>query len=156
VSTFDPQKLLDAKRKKAEERRLEEEEQQRQREEENTRLLSWQAERQQAAEREAELHERHSQLSNYVSGIYDEISKLSIKWPTQPASNLTVTKANRAINTMRELVADDNDEYIDELQPFEPAGDNPEARDVTMMLRQVKDALSRMSQRHRSHWKNFY
>lgn len=142
------EQLREAKRLKAEQRR-------RQEEAEELRLVEEDRQERERVAREYELQEKHSQLESYVKGVYDEIAKLSIKWPTQPVSNLTLEKANRAIRSARELLSDENDAYLDEINEIIPAGDNPEARDVVMALRQVQDALARMNRRHSHAWRGY-
>lgn len=142
------EELREAKRLKAEERRGQEAA-------EEFRLTEEDRQEGERAAREVELQEKHSQLESFVNGIYDEIAKLSIKWPTQPVSTLTLKKTNRAICSARELFAVENDQYLDEINVLIPAGDNPEARDVVMALRQVKDALARMAKRHSLAWRGY-
>jgi len=144
MPTLTPEELREAKRRKAEERRSQE-----------ARLIEEDRRERERMARESELQEKHTQLENYVSGIYDEIAKLSTKWPTQPVSTLALEKTNRAIRSARELLAGEKDEYLDEINELISAGDNPEARDVVMALRQVKDALVRMENRHRRAWRGF-
>ena len=150
---FDPQKLLNAKRQKAEARRQEEEELQRQEIAEHEAIEKMREEVRLKRAKELELRDRHRQLESYAEGIYSEISKLSIKWPTQPVSKRTLDQANRAISESSQLLAAENDRFSDELTVFEPAGDVPEARDVTLVLRQVLDALNRMKARHVEDWR---
>lgn len=143
-----PEELREAKRLKADERR-------RQEAAEEARLIEEDRQERERVAREYELQEKHAQLESYVNGVYDEIAKLSIKWPTQPVSPLTLEKTNRAVRSARELLADESDEYLDEITELIAAGDNPEARDVVMVLRQVKDALARMERRHSRAWRGY-
>lgn len=150
---FDPQKLLNAKRRKAESRRQEEEELQRQEIAEEEAIEKMREETRLKRAAALKLRDRHDQLASFVEGIYSEISRLSIKWPTQPVSKRTLDQANRAISEARELMTNEKERFLDELTVFEAAGDVPEARDVTLVLRQVQDALRRMKSRHFEEWK---
>lgn len=148
-----PQELLEAKRQRAEERREDEE---RLRLEGARVEAERQAEEQRVVQRmsdERELFERNAELTSYTDGIYDEVSKLSNKRPTDPVSDRMVERANRAIRSARELLVDENDPFLDEIEEFVPAGDQIEARDVVLTLRQVKDVLERMRKRHREDWR---
>ncbi len=102
-----------------------------------------------------DLQMQHSHVSSYVSGIYDEVSKLSIKRPTDAVSQLTVDRVNRAVRDAHELLADENDPFIGDIVEFVPAGDLPEGRDVVLVLRQIKDSLSRMEDHHRREWRGY-
>jgi hypothetical protein len=42
--------------------------------------------------------------------------------------------------------------YLEEINELVPAGDPIQAQDVTLTLRTVKDALTRMSARHNRYW----
>lgn len=74
-----PEELREAKRLKADERRQQEAA-------EEARLIEENRQEKERMAREYELQEKHDQLESYVNGIYDEIAKLSIKWPTQPVN----------------------------------------------------------------------
>lgn len=148
-----PQELLEAKRQRAEERRQAEEQR---RLEVERREAEQRAEEQREMQRrsdEGELFERHAALESYVTGIYDEVSKLSNKRSVDKVSERMVERANRAIRSAQELLADENDPFLDEIEGFIPAGDDIEARDVVLTLRQVKDALDRMKKRHINDWR---
>ena len=99
-----------------------------------------------------QLHQQHTHVSGYVDGLYDELSKLSIKRPRDDVSQLTVNQVNRAIRDTKSLMAGEDDPYIGDILEFESAGDEPENRDVVLVLRQLKGALDRMHVRHRRSW----
>lgn len=145
MSTFDPKKMHEAKRRKQEESRLAEEE-------EEARLAAHEREERARMTHQRDLHERHTHLSSYVTGIYEEVSKLSSKRPDGAVSKMTVDRVNRAIRDAQALLADENDPFIGDIEEFVPAGDLPESRDVVMVLRQIKDALDRMNDRYRKQW----
>jgi hypothetical protein len=103
-------------------------------------------------ENSRDLHDRHTHLSSYVNGIYDEVSKLSNRRPEGAVSKMTVDRVNRAVRDAQALLADEDDPFIGDLEQFIPAGDLPESRDVVLVLRQIKDALDRMNKRHWQEW----
>jgi len=140
-----PEPLTEAKRQRAaERRRLEEADTAKRTEDERQEI--------QRMSNERNLFERYKELSSYVDGIYDEVSKLSSKRPTDSMSERMVDRANRAINALKDLTVNEKDPFLDEIEEFVPAGDEVEARDVVLTLRQVKDALSRMRSQHED-WK---
>ncbi len=140
-----PEELNEARRLKAEQQRRDEAEAAAQWEEDQ-RL------HRELMEREQELKQQHAALENYVNGIYDEVSKLSNKRSTEAMSERMVNRSNRAIRSAQELLKAENDPFIDEIEIFIEAGDDIEARDVVLTLRQVKDALGRMKSRHDKIW----
>lgn len=148
------EELQEAKRRKAEERR-ETEERGRLEEERNEALLL-EREQQERNQRvsERDLHDRHADVLSYVTALYDEIGKLSIKRPLDPVSKLMIGQTNRAIRDARELLAGENDPFIGEIVEFVPAGEDPANRDVVLVLRQVKEALARMASRHAIQWRH--
>ena len=158
-----PQELQEVKRLRAEERRQEAEsrrlederrEAQLRLEEERreAQLLELERKERERMAQERDLRERHAALASYVGGIYDEASKISTKRSTEEVSERMVDRANRAVRSARELLADENDPFLEEIEEFVPAGDPIEARDVVLTLRQVKDALDRMNARHSRAW----
>lgn len=144
-----------AKRRKAEKRRQEAERLRLEEEREGVERLERQRCEEERMARSQQLQERHAQLESFVDGIYTELSKLSIKWPTQPVTKLTLDQANRAICDLKELMSGENDAFINEINEFLPAGDMPEARDVVLVLKQIKQALDRMETKHRREWRGF-
>lgn len=144
--------LSEAKRKRADERRQAEERLRAAEEEKEERLLRMEEERRQRAAAEKVLHNRHTEVKSYVTGIYDEVDKLAKKRSIEAVSDRMVERANRAILAARDLLANENDPFLDEIETFVPAGDPIEARDVVLTLRLVKDALDRMDTRHNQAW----
>ena len=129
-----PSQLQEAKRKKAEEK----EAQQMQRRE----RLNWLA----------EAEKRHRQLESVLDGIYDEADKLSRKWPNMPVTQLTLDKTNKALQAVRQLLKDENDDFVEGMNEIVPAGDMPECRDIVLVLRGAKEALKRFERQHRDEW----
>ena len=80
-------------------------------------------------------------LESVSLGLYDEIDKLSKKAPAEPVTDLVLTQMNEVIRETKELVVDDP--YVQRLQEFVPAGDNPEHRDAVVVMRQVRQGLER-------------
>ena len=107
------------------------------------------------AEQIEELQEEHSQLESFVIGIYEELSKLNVKWPTLPVSQLQLEQTNRVIRRLKEIMRDEDDLFVQDINEFVPAGNMPEARDVVLVLRQVKQTLGRMEAKYRRTWKGY-
>lgn len=80
-------------------------------------------------------------LESVSLGLYDEIDKLSKKAPAEPVTDLVLTQMNEVIRETKELATDDP--YIQRLQEFVPAGDNPQHRDAVVVMRQVRQGLDR-------------
>jgi hypothetical protein len=100
-----------------------------------------------------EAKERHAQLEDVAIGLYDELDKLAKKWPSMPVTERQLAKANKLLAAVRELLADEGDEFADGLEDFVPAGDMPETRDVVLVLREAKDALGRFEREHEPEWR---
>jgi len=80
-------------------------------------------------------------LESVSLGLYDEIDKLSKKAPSEPVTDLVLTQVNEVIRETKELIVDDS--YVQRLQEFIPAGDNPQHRDAVVVMRQVRQGLQR-------------
>lgn len=80
-------------------------------------------------------------LESVSLGLYDEIDKLAKKAPAEPVTDLVLNQMNEVIRETKELVVDDP--YVQRLQEFVPAGDNPQHRDAVVVLRQVRQGLDR-------------
>lgn len=83
-------------------------------------------------------------LDSVSLGLYDEIDKLSKKAPAEPVTDLVLNQMNEVIRETKELVTDDP--YVQRLQEFIPAGDNPQHRDAVVVMRQVRQGLDRFRQ----------
>lgn len=97
------------------------------------------------------LGRRHAQLTSVVAGLYEEVNKLTLKWPTALTTNLTVEKTNRAVTAVRDFLAGpageflgEQDDFAQEIHPIITAGDLPENRDVLLTLSELRQALSRV------------
>jgi hypothetical protein len=80
-------------------------------------------------------------LNNVASGLYSELDKLCKKSPTESVTDLMLEQVNDLIQAVKALVAEDS--YVQKLKVFVPAGDNPEQRDVLMVLRMLIEGLKR-------------
>jgi hypothetical protein len=75
------------------------------------------------------------------SGLYLEIDKLTKKAPAEEVTHLLLKHVNDLIRQTKVLLA--HDDYMKGLVQFVPAGDNPQYRDVILVLRQIHQALDR-------------
>jgi hypothetical protein len=87
------------------------------------------------------MHSQYVLLSSVSKGLYDELDKLSKKAPAEPVTDLVLTQVNDVIREIKELAKDDL--YVQRLNEFVAAGDNPEHRDVVVVLRQLRQGLER-------------
>jgi hypothetical protein len=74
-------------------------------------------------------------------GLYEEIDKLSKKAPAEPITDLVLNQINDIIRETKQLA--ETDPYVQRLNEFVPAGDNPQHRDAVVVLRQVRQGLER-------------
>jgi hypothetical protein len=84
-------------------------------------------------------------LESVSLGLYDEIDKLAKKAPAEPVTDLVLNQMNDVIKETKELVIDDS--YIQRLQEFVAAGDNPQHRDSVVVLRQIRQGLDRFQEK---------
>jgi len=101
----------------------------------------------------AEAKQRHNQLVSVVHALYDEVDKLSRKWPTMPITPLTLEKTNRAIAAVKDLLKNESDDFAEDIAIIVPAGDLPETRDTVLILRQVQAALNRFGGKYEAEWR---
>ena len=80
-------------------------------------------------------------LDSVSQGLYEEIDKLARKAPAEPLTELAVGQANDLIRETKELLSDDT--FVQRLNEFVPAGDNPQHRDAVVVLRQIRQGLER-------------
>jgi DNA repair exonuclease SbcCD ATPase subunit len=80
-------------------------------------------------------------LESVSLGLYDELDKLSKKAPAETITDLALAQVNDVIRETKQLVQSDS--YIQRLNEFVPAGDNPQYRDVVIVLRQIRQGLER-------------
>lgn len=80
-------------------------------------------------------------LESVAKGLYEEVDKLTKKTPGTPVTDLVVEQVNDVLQETRTLVP--SDPFVQKLKDFVPAGDNPEHRDVTVVLKQVLNGMVR-------------
>lgn len=80
-------------------------------------------------------------LRSVVHGMYDEVDKLTKKAPADEISELALRRINQVIKQSKTLLA--GDPYVDSIEIFVAAGENPEYRDVLMILREITEGLLR-------------
>ncbi len=89
-------------------------------------------------------HREHRELLQSVTtGLYDETDKLCKKAPAEQVTDLLLEQVNQVIGETKEIIK--RDPYVQRLNQFVAAGDNPEIRDVVVILRQVQQALDRFA-----------
>ena len=85
---------------------------------------------------------KHVALLDSVSlGLYEEIDKLAKKAPGEPLTDIALSQVNDVIKETKELL--NEDPYIQRLNQFVAAGDNPQHRDAVVVLRQIRQGLER-------------
>lgn len=80
-------------------------------------------------------------LASELSGLYEEIDKLAKKAPNEPATDLQLKILNNFIRKAKYLLSKDT--IINEVEIFVAAGNNPEYRDVLVVLRQIRQGMER-------------
>jgi uncharacterized protein (DUF3084 family) len=129
-----PEELKKAREQKK--REQEQAEQERMKEQEQMERL-----RRQRRREEYKLRIRWEQVSSELNGLYEELDKIYRKAPEEQISNLTVENVNNLIKDTKQIIQ--GDPYVDRIKEFVPAGDNPEYRDVVMVIRQLRQGLDR-------------
>lgn len=145
MARLSPEELQVAKKRAAEERAVE------QKHKEEERAL----EQKRANEHKiwlTEAKQRYDQIESVVRSLYSEIDKLLRKWPTMPISQLTLEKTNKIIRAVRDLLKNEDDDFVEDITEIVPAGDLPETRDVVLILGQIMAALRRFEEKYRSEW----
>lgn len=139
------EELRKAREKKKRER---EEEERRQREEMEAEQRRIEAERLEAYTQ----RNRWVQLTSANDALYEEMDKLNKKAPAMCISTLSLDRINKVIKSVKELMEDEEDDFIEEIIEFVPAGDMPEYRDVVLVLSQLKAGLERFGVSYRKYW----
>ncbi|MCH7950957.1 MAG: hypothetical protein IH875_10865 [Candidatus Dadabacteria bacterium] len=88
-----------------------------------------------------EYYEEWRLIASELRGLYLEADKLSKKSPATKISKLELESTNYVINRVKTLISEDP--FIDRLQEFVPAGDNPEYREILLVLRQLIQGMNR-------------
>src|SRR5262245_42515654 len=89
-------------------------------------------------QRVAQLSEALAQidlLQDVSQGLYEELDKLCKKAPAETITDLALSQINTVIKETKGLVV--TDAYVSRLTEFVAAGDNPEHRDVVVVLKQL-------------------
>jgi len=84
---------------------------------------------------------RHSEQASQLTGLYEEVDKLTKGRSIVPTSDLFVELANNLIADAKTLVF--RDIYLDRLKEFVPAGNNPSYPDILVKLRTLMQSLER-------------
>jgi hypothetical protein len=74
-------------------------------------------------------------LADVGKGLYEELDKLSKKAPAETITDLALRQVNTVIQETKALNTDDP--YVHRLSEFVAAGDNPQHRDVVIVLKQL-------------------
>ncbi|MCH7950959.1 MAG: hypothetical protein IH875_10875 [Candidatus Dadabacteria bacterium] len=102
------------------------------------------AEKLKTDKRLASIREQKEQLDlleTFHTPIYNEIDKLNKKASKEQLSDYTLNKINDHIEQVKSVLPDDP--YISKINKFEPAGDNPEYRDVALALAEIGAGIKR-------------
>lgn len=91
------------------------------------------------------MKEAYYLLESELAGLYDEIDKLAKKAPNEPVTSLQMKIVNSFVKKSKHLLSGDT--FIDEIEIFVSAGDNPEYRDFITVLRQIRQGLERFKAR---------
>lgn len=93
--------------------------------------------------REFREKEQKVELLQRVSlGLYEEMDKLAKIAGADQVTDLALEQINDFIHDAKNLMADDP--YVQKYKEFVPAGDNPEYRDVVVVIRQLRQGLERL------------
>jgi hypothetical protein len=80
-------------------------------------------------------------LDSVSEGLYEELDKLCKRAPAEPITDLVLGQVNDIIRETKSLAQ--TDPFVQKLNEFIPAGDNPQQRDVVVVLRQIRQGLQR-------------
>jgi DNA repair exonuclease SbcCD ATPase subunit len=97
-------------------------------------------------ERLKQLEETRQQwdlLNSVLTGLYDEFDKLTKKAPADEITELGLRRVNELIRQAKQLLV--GDPFIDSIDPFVAAGENPEHRDVLLVLREIRQGMLRQN-----------
>lgn len=84
---------------------------------------------------------RSDALASHSGGFYDEVEKLTKGRGLIEATDLITKKANEVIREAKDIIK--GDLYLDQVEQFVPAGNNPLYPDVLVSIRAVRDSLVR-------------
>ena len=93
-------------------------------------------------------------LQSVSLGLYDEMDKMAKKSGADQVTDLALEQVNEFIKDAKGLMAEDA--YVQRQKEFVPAGDNPQYRDVVVVMRQLRQGLDRLDADmapHLTRWK---
>jgi hypothetical protein len=82
-------------------------------------------------------------LQSVSLGLYDELDKLAKKAGADLVTDLALEQVNDFIRDSKTLLAEDA--YVQRQKEFVAAGDNPQHRDVVVVMRQLRQGLERFA-----------
>lgn len=80
-------------------------------------------------------------LNSVATGLYEEVDKLAKKAPVDEISDLALKRINAVITEAKELLK--SDPFVASIDVFVAAGENPQYRDVLLILREVRQGIKR-------------
>ena len=86
-------------------------------------------------------HQKMVLLESVSAGLYDETDKLAKKAAVDEITDLALSQVNDLIREAKEFLV--KDPYVQKYNEFVAAGNNPQYRDVVMVLRQIRQGLDR-------------
>lgn len=86
---------------------------------------------------------RHAEQTSQLAGLYDEVDKLTKAKSIVPTSDLLVDLVNNSISDAKDLVF--RDTYLDRLNKFVPAGNNPSYPELLLALRVLRQSFERFA-----------
>lgn len=84
-----------------------------------------------------------NELLDHSGGLYEEVNKLARGKTAFPATPLVRQNANDIIADAKQLIRPKEDIHMDRIKEFVPAGDEPSYPDVLVVLRSVRQCLTR-------------
>ena len=83
-------------------------------------------------------------LQSVSLGLYDELDKLAKKAGADLVTDLALEQVNDFIRDSKTLLIEDP--YVQRQKEFVAAGDNPQHRDVVVVMRQIRQGLERFAE----------
>ena len=87
-------------------------------------------------------------LQSVSFGLYEEIDKLAKKAGADQVTDLVLEQVNDLIRDAKALLSEDL--YAQKQKEFVAAGDNPQHRDVVVVMRQLRQGLDRFAENLKS------
>lgn len=89
-------------------------------------------------------------LGSQLASLYEEFEKLTRKSPKDRVTEMGLKAVNRVISDAKNMMK--GDRYVDEIDPFVAAGENPPNSDVLLVLSMLTGARKRF----RAAWIEFW